>query len=68
MVEKYKGSRNLMEVFSQRGWGTQSSHLTVPDARKARGSQYPTGMTLAEIPNSGERDHIQRIGTAPVEG
>ena len=29
-------------------------------------------MTLAEIPNRGERktyrDHIQRLGTAPVEG
>ena len=63
MVEKYTGSRNLMEVFSQRGWGTQSSHLTVPDARKARGSQYPTGMTLAEIPNKGKIESIEIIAS-----
>ena len=61
MVEKYKGSRNLMEVFSQRGWGTQSSHLTVPDARKARGSQYPTGLALAERPNRREREPVETI-------
>ena len=32
----------------------EGSHQKVPDARKARGSQDPTGMTLAEIPNKGE--------------
>jgi hypothetical protein len=27
------------------------SHQQVPDAREVRGSQDPTGMRLAEIPN-----------------
>ena len=34
----------------------------VPDATKPRASQDPTAMTLAEIPNSGEK-HMQRLGT-----
>jgi hypothetical protein len=48
--------------------GNWSSQQKVPDARKARGSQDPTGVTLAEIPNKGGertyRDHIQRLGIA----
>jgi hypothetical protein len=39
-------------------WG---SHQKVPDARKARGSQDPTGMTLVEIPNKGEREPVETI-------
>ena len=35
------------------------SHQKVPDARKARGSQDP--MTLAEIPNKGERKPVETI-------
>jgi hypothetical protein len=31
----------------------------VPDARKARGSQDPTWMTLAQIPNKGEREPVE---------
>jgi hypothetical protein len=34
-----------------RNWG---SHEKVPDAREARNSQNPTGMTLAEIHYKGE--------------
>jgi hypothetical protein len=38
-------------------------------ARKARASQDPTGMTLAEIPLQKRgrtcQDHIQRLGMAP---
>ena len=37
------------------------SNQEVPDARKARASQDPTGMTLAEIPNKGERETIETI-------
>jgi hypothetical protein len=33
----------------------------VPDAKKARGSQDPTGMALAEIPNKGERQPVETI-------
>lgn len=47
-------------------WGI---HQKVPEARKARGTQDPTGKTLAEMPNKGERtqrDHIQRLGYPPI--
>jgi hypothetical protein len=33
----------------------------VPNARKARGSQDPTGMTLAEILNKEEREPVKNI-------
>jgi hypothetical protein len=39
-------------------WGT---HQKVPEAKKARGFQDPTGMTLAEIPNKGEREPVETI-------
>ena len=43
----------------QWGMGNRVSHQKVPDARKARGFQDPTGMTLAEILKKwGE--HLQR--------
>ena len=32
---------------------------------KQRASQDPMGMTLAEIPQKGEGDHIQRLGMPP---
>jgi hypothetical protein len=35
--------------------------MKVPDASKARGSQNPMGMTLAEIPNKGERKPVETI-------
>jgi hypothetical protein len=41
--------------------GTGDSHQKVPDARKAKGSQGPTSMTLAEIPNKGEREPVETI-------
>jgi hypothetical protein len=37
-------------------WGKPLAH-----ARKARGYQEQTGMTLAEIPNKGERKPIETI-------
>jgi hypothetical protein len=37
------------------------NHQRVPDARKARGSQDPTGMTLPEIPNKGEGQPVETI-------
>jgi hypothetical protein len=42
--EKYKGSGNLIEVFSNRG-----SHYKVPDFREVTGSQDPVGLTLVKI-------------------
>jgi hypothetical protein len=58
-MEKYRGSGNWAEVFSSGGWGSRNNKQKVPDARKARGSQHPTGMTLAEIPNKGEREPVE---------
>jgi hypothetical protein len=43
------------------GWGTEGRHQKVPDARKARGSQYLIGMTLAEISNKGEIEPVETI-------
>jgi hypothetical protein len=39
--------------------GNWDSHHNVPDARKARGSQVSTRMTLTEIPNKGERESVE---------
>jgi hypothetical protein len=44
------------------------NHQQVPDARKARSSQDPTGMRLAELPNKGEGDHIQSLGKTTGRG
>jgi hypothetical protein len=41
--------------------GAGGSNQKVPDARKARASQNPTGMTLAEIPHKGEGEHVETI-------
>jgi hypothetical protein len=46
-------------VCSNGGWETRGSYQKIPDAWKARGSQDSTGMTLAEIPNKGEREPVQ---------
>jgi hypothetical protein len=43
------------------GWGTGDSHQQFPDARKARGSQDPTGIRLAEMPNKGEGEPEETI-------
>jgi hypothetical protein len=37
------------------------SNQKVPDARKARASQDPTGVTLAEIPHKGEGEPVETI-------
>jgi hypothetical protein len=48
-------------MCSNGGWGTGANNQKVPDARKARASQNPMGMTLAEIPNKGEKEPIETI-------
>ena len=50
-----------MKRGSKRGWGTGGSKQKFPDARKARASQDPMGMTLAEIPNIGEIGPVETI-------
>jgi hypothetical protein len=37
------------------------SYQKVPDARTAKGTQDPTGMTLAKIPIKGEREPVETI-------
>jgi hypothetical protein len=53
MEEMYRGSGNWTEVCSNRGLGIVDSNQKVPDSRKARASQEPPGVTLAEIPHIG---------------
>jgi hypothetical protein len=43
------------------GDGEPGSNQKVPDARKARASQDPTGMTLAEITHKGEEEPVKTI-------
>ena len=40
---------------------TGGSNQKVPDLRKARASQDPMGMTLAEIPHKGEGKPVETI-------
>jgi len=46
-------------------WGRviEGSHRKVPDTRDPRGSQDPTGRTLAEIPNKGEIELVETISS-----
>ena len=46
---------------SNGGLGTVCSHQKVPDARQETVSQDSTRMTLAEIPNKGERESVETI-------
>jgi hypothetical protein len=48
-------------VCSNGRWGTEGSNQKVPDARKARASQYSMGITLAEIPYKGEGEPVETI-------
>jgi hypothetical protein len=57
----YRGSRIWTEECSSGGWGTGHSHHQVPDARKARGSQDPTVIRLAEMPNKVEWEPLETI-------
>ena len=43
------------------GKGPGHTNNKVPDTRKARASQDPMGMTLAEIPYKGEGEPIKTI-------
>jgi hypothetical protein len=69
MEEMYRGSGNWTDICSNGEWGIGGSNQKIPDARKAKASQDPTGMTLADIPHKGRqnpsRDHIQRLGMDP---
>ena len=39
------------------------SNQKVPDARKARSSQDPVGVTLVEIPNKRKREPVENISS-----
>jgi hypothetical protein len=41
--------------------GNLGSQQKVPDARKARGSQDPSEMMLAEIPKKGKGEPVETI-------
>jgi hypothetical protein len=51
--------------YIARGDGELGSHQKVPDASKARSSQYPTGMT-GEIPNKGEEELVETISEVRI--
>ena len=53
--------RKLNNMCSNREWGSGGSNQKVPDARKARASQDPMGITLSEIPHRGEKEPVQTI-------
>uniref|UniRef100_A0A0V1KJ88 Uncharacterized protein n=1 Tax=Trichinella nativa TaxID=6335 RepID=A0A0V1KJ88_9BILA len=55
MIQLTDHAKLKKEVGSKGRWETGGSQQKVPDARKAKGSQDKTGMTLAEMPNQGER-------------
>jgi hypothetical protein len=53
--------RNLNKGVYQWRWRTGGSHQQFQHARKARVSQDPTGMSLAEMPNEGEGEPVHTI-------
>jgi hypothetical protein len=64
MEEMYRGSGNGTEACSNGGMGNCGgfgSNQKVPDARKARASQDPTGLILAEIPHKEEGESVETI-------
>jgi hypothetical protein len=67
MEEMYRGSGNWTEVYSNERWGAGGSNQKVSDARKARASQDPMGMTLAEIPCKREEEPVEVRHNPPVE-
>ena len=48
-------------MCSNGGWGARVSHQKVPDDRKARVSQNPKGMRIAEMTNKGEGELVETI-------
>ena len=68
----YRWSGNCTELSTNQEWGTWSSNQKAPDARKARASHYPMGMTLNEIPHKGEGEPVENIykgkSCHPIEG
>jgi hypothetical protein len=61
MEENFRGSEYWKEVCRSEGWGTMCSHYIVGDAQDPRVSHNPTGMTLAEVTNKGERESVETI-------
>ena len=57
----YRESGNWTEVYSHEGEQTEGSHQKIPDTKKARGSQDPKGMKLAEMSNKGEGEPVETI-------
>ena len=55
-----KGQK-IEQKYVAMGWGTGGSQQKVQVARKERGFQDPTEMTLAEIPNKGEIEPVEII-------
>jgi hypothetical protein len=53
--------RKLKEVCGSGECGTGGSNQKVPDARKARASQDPMGITLAKITHKGEVEPVKTI-------
>ena len=53
-------------MCSTGGRGNIGSNQKVPDTRKAKASQEPIGMTLAEIPHKGERELVESSLSANV--
>lgn len=42
-------------------WGTVGIHQKVPDGRKVRGYKDSVEITLAEVPNQGDREPVEII-------
>jgi hypothetical protein len=61
------GSGIWTEVCSNWEWETEGSHQQVPDARKARGSQDSTGMTLPEMSNKVKGEPVE-VRQSPIWG
>jgi hypothetical protein len=61
--------RKAREVCSTKwGIGNRGSHYRVPNPREMRGSQDPTRMPLAEIPNKRATEPVEIISSTLVEG
>jgi hypothetical protein len=57
--ERYLEGQEIKQ--SNGGWGTGDINQKIPDTRKARASQDPMEMTLAEIPHKGEGEPVKTI-------
>ena len=53
--------RKLNRVCNNGRWGTGGCKQKVPDTRKARASQDPMEVKLAEVPNKRESEPVKTI-------